>query len=271
MKFTQALFTSIAFLSVASTSSAVIYSAAFDTPTYNNGNTQNVAGQDGWSINDAASQLSFFGNNGSNYYGALGGYFSTPGIKNIELSHTANTPLVGASFYVTTGVRNSTASFPNRDAFGWSLKDSGNNILLRVAFEPVAGQPGRLEVIWYDGAGSPTSTGVDIYNNDFNTLDNPDVDGIYELSISFTGSGANAAFNAAISGQNSFTFNGTLAGLANATLDKVVADFDILGATAADAGDNFMFFDNVQVIPEPTTTLFGLASLAGLALRRRRK
>jgi hypothetical protein len=274
MKLTKAIVCGgIAFASLASVQAAAYYSG-FEAPIYTTGPLltapNDLHGQDGWAINGAnlpgtgtqttPSQLSTFVQltPPGDIWGTLGGQWSTPNTKTVEVGHSAVLPLFGTVFSVDFDIIGSTATFPNRDMFGWSLKDSTAADLVRVAFEP--GQPGLLEVVWYDAANTRTSTGFDIAYN-----------AIYNLSLSFaTVNGSDLTFYGAIAGSNTVNFNGVLTGAASANIASVNADFDVTSATAAGAGDNYMAF-NALAVPEPSSMLTAGLALIGLAGRRRRK
>ena len=218
--------------------------------------------QDGWTINDPTADLSYIVSwNGSNA-GLVGGLLSAPAILNVDLIHSFAAPLDGTNFDVDLSVQPSSASNPNRDAFGWSFK-SGASDIMRVAFEP--GIPGRLEIAWYDNANVRhvlTPISQDIFYN------SP-----YHLSISFSSSGPDAQFNASLFGTNAVAWSGNLPGAGGASLTTFAADFDVRGATGINAGDNYMLFDGVSItnpIPEPAGALLAGVFCIGLVLRRKR-
>lgn len=237
------------------------YISGFEAPTYNH--ALDLAGQDGWAINDATGNLSAFSLWNGSYAGYLGGLYSSPSILNVDLTHSFSTPVAGTVFDVDFDIEGSSTTYPNRDAFGWSFK-SGPVDVLRVAFEP--GLPTRMEVAWYDSANVRhllTPVSQDIFYN-----------GKYHLQVSFSSSGVDALFNATLTGANSFSWNGTLPGAGSSNFTAFGADFDVLGATGADAGDNFMLFDGLSIanaIPEPASSFLGAALAAGLLLRRFRR
>jgi len=259
------------------TAAVTIYSSTFEPPTYNVGANDNLAGQDGWSINNpplnpALADLSFFytynivadpGNN----WGALGGRFVTPTVSPASLTHAAVLPLAYTSFSVELGISQNQLPSVTRDNFGWAFKSGGSN-LLRVAFEPdpvVDPDPtkNQLDLVWYDSVGGRHDSGGRIY-----------YDSIYRLKVDVSPSGSDASFVVTVVPGigSSFVFNGTLTGQGSANLDTVGADFVPSGALDS-AGDNTMYFDNltVQLVPEASSGLtLGLCAVGLCLLYRRR-
>lgn len=219
-----------------------------------------LGGQQGWALNDTAgTQLSFFKNYSGDTWGALGGAFSTPDVSgNLELSHSVTMPLVGASF--STDFLVSPIGSGTVDNFGWSLKSSSSD-LLRIAFEPDA-NASKAKIVLYDSSGAHPILVNGINRNS-----------TYNLSFSVTGSGADALYSGSISplgGGSPLTFNGTISGGASANLTSFNADWDTTASPLTGAGTAFMAFNNLSIVPEPSSTLsLGLVAL-GLMVRRKR-
>jgi hypothetical protein len=258
-------------------SAKAYYFSNFQSPTYvTTGYATlpgvDLTGKDGWVI-DAAnapgvgsqttpSQLSTFVqlvSGSGDTWGSLGGQWAAPNTTSVELSHSATQPLYNTFFSVDLDIV--PGAIGTRDKFGWSFKNSSSSDLMRVAFEP--GNASHMQVFWYDGAGAPHilgPVGQDIAYN-----------GIYNLSVNFNGlSGSDLTFTATIAGSTSYTWGGTLTGAAGANLASINADFDATG-TAANAGTNYMAFDNLLLVPEPSSMLTAGLALLGLTTRRRRK
>jgi hypothetical protein len=220
-------------------------------------NSQAVAGQNGWTINDATTDLSFFVTYNTTDAGAIGGYYTSPALGNVRLSHSLSLPLTQTSLGADFAIVPSTVAFPGRDTFGWSVYNGSGLNLLTLQFEPDSLNQTLLNVTWSTGAGSATSTGWAVQ-----------YDGPYSLQIAFSsGPGSDAAFTATLSGSNTISFNGSLPGLANETVASIGQHFVQKGAAA---GDNYMLFDNIAVVPEPSTAAMLLGFLVPLAARRRR-
>jgi len=254
-----------------------VFTSDFEPPVYQVGVNNNLAGQDGWVINDpparpALADLSFFYTyNGvadpNNHWGALGGYWSLPSYSNpavVELTHPVSLPFVGSAFSVDFAIAHNQLPGVTRDSFGWSLKSEGAD-LLRIAFEPVATDSTKLEIVWYNSLGgrnplTPVAQAISY-------------DSIYQLRVSAVGSAGDAVFSATIvPGVGSpLSFGGTLAGKASANLSAFGADFGVAGSRTL-AGDNTMYFDNVSLVPIPETfsgVTFGLSALGFCLLRRK--
>jgi hypothetical protein len=264
MKLTKVLACGLLSLTFTSASNAAAFYDNFNSYTPNT----ELHGVGGWSVDAAnlptvgvlpgglGSSVELVSGSGD-VWGTLGGRFSFPNTKNVELSHSAAVPLFGTAFQVDVDIVASTGGAPNRDIFGWSLKDGGGSDLIRFAFEP--GAPGLMEVVWYDAANVRTSTGHDIAYNS-----------IYTLKASFSSvSGSDLTFNAAIVGINTVPFSGLLAGAAGANIATVNADFDVTSALAGGAGNNYMAFNGLEV-PEPSSMLTAGLALLGMTFRRRR-
>lgn len=241
--------------------------SGFESPEYNTDNgAADVAGQNGWTIDDTTPDLSFFvvfgyagsdpGNNGA----AIGGYLDSPVEPRVELANTYGGPLVNSLTTMNFAVQASTNDFPGSDVFGFTLRNTESAALFSLALEPNPAFSDRLEVVWYDGANVRTSTGYDLFYGSN-----------YDLALTITGSGPDAAFSAVINGATPLPFNGLLGGSGGATLGSFGA-YVSRDTAATEYGDNYLVFDNlnIQPVPEPAVASLALAGLLGLTLRRRR-
>lgn len=245
--------------SLAATSQAASFIEGFAMPPYVLGDFATQAPT--WSINDSATDLSFISASGSPSDGVvgLGGIAAAPGITAVELSHplalTIDKAIVSLDFTLTE----STAAFPNRDSFGWTLRDSSNNTVFRLALVPGA-SPGGRNIFYYLGTNpTPVNSGFALPTGVGAMLD-----------LTFTTSGMDATFTGTL---NNLPISGTVPGAGAGSFGSIAADFDVAGATGADAGDNYMSFDNISLttVPEPSSTMLaGLALLGAVGRRRRR-
>lgn len=272
MKFSRPFCVSMAALALVSTSQAAVFSANFETSEgYNNAADQNVAGQNGWVIDDAADQLSFFQFLGSptNNAAGLGGFYAEPTATSAALSHSVNEAFNNTTVRLSFSIQASTVNFPGKDSFSVNFDNDSvatNFPLFSIAFEPFPTIADGLAIVWYDAANTRTaSLNVLFY------------DGLYDLTVSFQTSGADTLFSARVAEQISsagINFNGVLPGSAAASLDNLGVGFKRDPAAAA-VGDNFILFDNVNVgptppIPEPSAVM-AILSAFGCALIRRRR
>lgn len=241
--------------------------AGFDSPEYNTDNMAgDVAGQNGWIIDDATVDLSFFvvwgyfGSEAGNHGAAVGAYLDSPAEPRVELSNTYGGSLVNSLTTLKFSVEPSTTDFPGADAFGWTYRDGESASLLTISLEPNPTFSDRLEVVWYDGANVRNSTGYDLFYGS-----------AYDLSVAIAGSGADASFSAIITGADALPFTGSLPGVAGATLNSFGASIS-RDPAAVEYGDNYLVFDNVsiEVIPEPASALLAGLGLLWAAGRRRR-
>jgi len=232
-----------------------------------------LAGQDGWSIsNPPPTDLSFIYNYNSvndptNPWGALGGFKAVPDVNPTHLTHLVDLPLTALLFSVDFAISSTQLLSPaTRDKFAWSFNSANPGDLFRIAFEPDAGNPNKLEVVWYDSGGNrQTLTGP---------VTGIAYDSIYNLHVDVVGAGADAQFTATITPSvgTPLIFTETLTGQAGATVSSFGADFETVAASPfGDAGDNTMFFDNLTVVPETSSKLaIGLLALGLCALRFKR-
>ena len=238
------------------------YITGFEAPAYNH--STDLAGQQSWSINDPTTTISYFSFWNGSWAGYLGGFYNAPTVAGVNLSQTYSAPVVGTVFDVDFRIVGSSASFPNRDSFGWTFK-TGSGDLVRFAFEPTTVNLDRLEIVWYDN--------LNVRHTILPTSQDLFLDGDYHLKVSFNASGADSAFTAILSGTNSVSWSGTLPGTVGATLASFGADYDVYGAVPpSSAGDNFMVFDGVslQSVPEPAGAVLALSACLALVSRRRR-
>ncbi|HWB07135.1 MAG TPA: PEP-CTERM sorting domain-containing protein [Verrucomicrobiales bacterium] len=237
-----------------------ISSGAGYSTNFNSGydSSQAVAGQNGWTINDSTTDLSFFVTYNTTDAAAIGGYYTSPALGNVRLSHSLSLPLVQTSLGADFAIVPSTVTFPGRDTFGWSVYNGSGLNLLTIQFEPDSVNQTLLNITWSTGAGSATTTGWAVQ-----------YDGPYSLQVAFaSGGGSDATFTASITGANTVSFNGSLPGMANETVGSIGQHFV---QQAAAAGDNYMLFDNLSVVPEPSTGALLLTLLMLPLAARRRK
>lgn len=245
-------------LALAGFSKAAGYSANFDSG-YNTAN--DVSGQQGWLIDDPKPELSFFINlttaSGTSTAGAVGGFYEAPTGDSVRLSHSLSLPFNETTFGVDMAVVSSTAAFPSRDTFQWSLSNPSGTNLITFSFEPSLVNPALLNIAWNTGTGSKVFAGSGI-----------GYDAVYDFDVAFTAVGGNVQFAATVVGSNTFNFGGTLSGLNGQTLAAVGANFVKVGPST---GDNYLIFDNLAVVPEPSAGMMMMGALALPLIVRRRK
>jgi hypothetical protein len=172
----------------------------------------------------------------------------------VTLTQPVSRSLSGTSFSVDFSVKAPQFVIAS-DSFGFTFLGSSGQ-LFKIAFEAPGGGTGDLEIAWYDGAARnvimPMS--LDIF-----------YDSTYTLNVDFTDNGTDAMFSADLFSVTSTMFSGTLTGQASAALTDFGAEY-----TVVDDGDSFLTFDNISVVPEPSTSLLMLG-FASIALLRRRR
>lgn len=262
----------VAAMNIMTNAQAAIFTAGFETSEgYDNSAPANVAGQKGWTINEAATdQLSFFQflGSGTNNAAALGGRYGEPLVNRVVLEHGVNTSLNNTRVNLSLNFVASSL-FPGRDSFSviFDNDNDANNVpQFSIAFEPDPVLTNRLNIVWYDALNARTSSLNAIFYG-----------GLYGLSVAFDGSGADMLFSARVEDlltTQGINFNGTLAGSSAASLENLGVGFT-LDPTAQSFGDNFMLFDDVvvskggaQSVPETGAGLAWLAVLGVLGMGR---
>ena len=261
----------MAAMNIMVTSQAAVFTAGFETSEgYDNSAPANVAGQKGWTINDATDQVSFFQFLGTptNNAAGLGGYYSDPSVSRVVLEHGVNTSLNNTRVNLSLNFVASTL-VPGRDSFSviFDNDNDANNVpQFSIAFEPDSTFTDRLNIVWYDALNARTSSLNALFYG-----------GLYDLSVEFDASGADTLFSARV--EDSLTnqginFNGTLDGASTASLANLGVGFT-LDPAAQGFGDNFMLFDDVvvskggaQSVPETGAGLAWLAVLGVLGMGR---
>ena len=237
-------------------------------------------GQGGWSTTETAPEATYV----SPGLGSMAGFIGfVPSVSTGEV-YTKNTfggvtNLANAQFSVLFEMIDSTNAQPNRDTFGFRLKDSSGTNLFSIFLDPelqsgtpaAPGDVGKWKLAYTTGSGAQ----VPLYSNpeqtlvwavDESTIADP---ATYSMTISFAelGLSGDVQMNIALNGLT--IGGGVLNGLASSSINEVGAFWrPTVGPSAT--GDNGMFFDNVTVVPEPGVAgLAGLAGLLCLMVRRR--
>lgn len=251
-------------------SASAFLTATFPSGTYGPAGTQ-IAGKDGWTLtgDNLYNPLDDNGSTYSNYLdgslsATIGGYYVTPASPGdldatVSLNHTAVVGLQYLHFYADFAIQSSNEDSPGRDGFGFSFKDASNNNLFTISLVPVASALNDAFQVRYTLGGDPQQNAkygtedMFIYHN-----------GNYFVDLKFTENGDNPTFSATIIGSNTKTFTGTATGMGSAQVETFGAEWNVI-----DGGSNGLIFDDLNVIPEPSSSL--LLCLAGLGLISRRR
>jgi hypothetical protein len=262
MKFIPLIFAAVALTPVVSSA----FTATFPSGTFTVG--AEVAGTDGWTINDAgqggAGFLSFVTTLNGDTAGAVGGLYNAPAAAaptDVYLSHAAPSALQYTTFSVDFAIVGS-SGVPGRDGFGFSMRDAVDGNLLTISFAPVANVTNDAFQVKYT-----------VGNTTFNAQDgNGDPliifqGGEYNLSLAFAAT-TDPTFSATITGGvNSASFTGVATGLGAAQIASVGA---VENTLTGQEGDNYLVFDNLSIIPEASSSLLlGFGALGFLTRRRR--
>ena len=254
---------------------AAVFAADFETLVEGDLN-----GQGGWNTSETTPEATYVLPGLGSKAGFIG---FVPSVSSGEV-YTKNTfggitNLANAQFSVLFEMADSSNAQPNRDTFGFRLKDSSGTNLFSIFLNPelqsgtpaAPGDVGRWKLAYTTGSGAQ----VPLYSNpeqtlvwavDESTIADP---ATYAMTISFAelGLSGDVQMNIALNGLT--IGGGVLDGLASSSINEVGAFWrPTVGPSAT--GDNGMFFDNVTVVPEPGVAgLAGLAGLLCLMVRRR--
>jgi len=275
-----------AWLSLASLASGAVYSTDFESLPYGD-----ITGQDGWAVNATATDsykpgeiINGFGNPVWGAKSAQIGYSTGLSVPKVYVSRTypggGSTPLLGTvgnanatfkSFFLLVDSRSNASIPPSpatdavRDKFGFRLEDGAGKNLFSFILEPYAQVefPESDTAFHYMSWSTGTATPVVIFPGPprLSTEEGK----YYELSVTFSAAtGNDVAFSAMIGGSS---FNGVIPDANTASIATFGAFWET--SNAASPGSNYMQFDNLSLIPEPSSALLGLLG-ASFALVRRR-
>jgi hypothetical protein len=214
----------------------------------------------GWNpseLNPASAPLAWAEPVAGNMAGAVGGAYA-------EAVNTRFTTSMSSSFYSSVGtlnldvmLRTSTAAAPGRDSFSVGVATVGGASLIDIVFSPAVSVEGvdTWEVGYGISGGSVTYTGF-VMNED----------AWYDVILGFNGSNFSLTFGNTV---DSVTTSGTIPGFNGETSGFGNVSFGWQKASSTPYGDNYMLFDNVEIIPEPSAALLG--GIASLLLFRRRR
>lgn len=284
-----ALFAALVLGVLPSSSYGAFYATNFETFNANFG-TNNLAGQNGWNVNATGSgnlgEIQFvqpsttpFGtkaaslgfnpsivlsSGATDVYASYkyGGSDSTP-----LLSSTVGTPATtfSALFQIFDSASYYSQGSKVRDDFGFRLQNAAGANLFSLIFTPYKqvdapeSETAFNQLHWSTGSGSPVLVNNGLSVEEFQS---------YTFGITFAPSATpgNVAFSANISGAS--FFSGELVGLANEEIKEFGAFWK--PTSLADPGSNTILFDNVNLVPEPSSALLGLLGASFAFLRRRR-
>ncbi len=208
----------------------------------------------------------------TNNFGAIGGLASAPDSTTVGVSHAYSGVLGGTVYNLRVALVDSTDGFA-RDSFGITLLNGSSSVfsldltptvVVPVAPDPMGPDPtGANDGIWtfsYAGGATTDTINQAIIEN-----------GFYDLALSFIADGAGGTdFSLTTTGANSAFATGNVAVDPNAAITALGFTWSTSFVDPANAGDNYLMFDNINIVPEPSAVLLlGLTGL-GFVFRRSR-
>ena len=202
-----------------------------------------IAGTEGWLINDATPNLSFLPIWNGSLAAALGGFFDAPKVAKVALTHPYGEALGNTRISFGFTLNDSSDQFPKRDVFGVSFA-TGAIPLFTVFFTPdtqVAKPSAPPDALWKlayaSGMDTPTSLSVGVLEG-----------GTYRFLLAFSPNGGATDFHLTITGRNPINLAGTIA-VAPTT---VATDFGLIWLPGSpDPGDNFLIVDDLGLALHP--------------------
>lgn len=213
-----------------------------------------LAGQDGWQVNDATRRISFMATRAGSLAGGLGGLFDEPVEPTVTVRRNTDLPLAGARFRADFSI--SPSEFvPGQDIFGFSFSDDGASQLFNVSFEPQVIQDNVLRVRSSTLGDAAISSGYGVF-----------LGGDYNISIDFIPAGLDDInFQVTLVGTNTESFGGLIPGAGASS----IGSFGVFYQTLSNS-DSYISFDNLALVPEPGSLMLLALSAVGLVLNRRR-
>lgn len=250
-----------------------------------------LSGQSGWSSTDtnqsdgveSEQNLFFPGTSGTNV-GIVGGYWSdgstpiTPSLRtslltaSVSALPSADYPFL--RFRWIQNISNSDQDNGKRDSFGWTVR-SGTHGLLSLVSTPDSPSANSMTVQGYQGDTSGTLLGGSFTPNVATLLRGESY--AFQIEVnpnawtwSAKVSGSFGLDYDAISDWSLIVNNAAMGGTSGSAIDGFAAIWTTQDSDPANAGRNVMAFDNINIVPEPSSlSLVTLGSLAFLAARRR--
>ena len=286
-----ALFAALVLGSFPGSSYGAFYATNFQPPSFSPGN---LDGQSGWTVNATSVDGAVgtivpvvtpgtpFGSRTASL-GFTANLVLDPGATDVYASYrygaSASTPLLSStvgtpatSFSAIFEIYDSDSTYGTgaevRDNFGFRLQNAAGYNLFSLIFTPFKQAAPLLpedevafsQLSWSTGTGIPQ-----VVAGGYSAMEGQS----YTFGVTFAPSvtPGNVAFSANISGVNFFT--GELVGLANEEIKEFGA-FWKPTSSLSDPGSNSMVFDNINLVPEPSSALLGLLGASFAFLRRRR-
>lgn len=278
----------LCWLALGAPANGAVYSTDFDSFT-----DGNIAGQDGWAVN-ATTLDSFkpgeiipsFGYAPWGSKSATIGYSTGLSVPKVFVSRTypggATTPLVPSGggpnttfrtlFYLVDSISTASNNPPApvtdavRDKFGFRLEDPAGNNLFSFTLEPDTQEalPENDLAFHYMSWSTGTNAPVVVFPGPPRLA--TEEGKFYDLVVTFAAAAGNdVAFTATVGGSS---FTGTIPNAAGAGIATFGAFWETSNPT--NPGSNYMLFDNLSVVPEPSTALLGLLGASFALVRRRR-
>lgn len=200
---------------------------------------------------------------------AVGGYYDTfePDSPPFYASRTVERLANGTTMTMNLAIVDSDSFGEDRNTFTVGLHGPSGNVFSLV-FSPAAQSAdpgGDTDAVW----NVSWSSGSFVSVSEMAILETQ----LYGLEVNLFSVGADLGFEFSLSALNTVTRSGTIAGLAGADITELQVGFstgEITEGLGSSLGSNFIAFNDVAVVPEPSVFLMSCVSLVGWMARRRR-
>lgn len=222
-----------------------------------------IEGVDGWSQSEPGVPVFFEHTIGSETYGALGGFYDAPigssftVSRDFALEYSAILENYTLTFETAIMDSDPGFGFPERNSFGMTVTVGAVDLLTITLTPENQGNP------------TPSNWAISYELNGLGTGVAPLVVsplGLLSYDIDFTATGLDVVLTGGLGTQ--VLFSGAPVGYDAASAGPVTVSY--FWEEGIGYGDNLLLIDNINLVPEPSSTSLILLGMAGIIVRRRR-